>query len=331
MLHVASLALLFLLPLPEDERVHLKDGKVLVGQVTDRKPTVIEIVVDGKKRKVARALIDRITDAAGNIHWVDAYEVSTRHYVIKTNVPKERAEVLGRRLELFYAWFQTTFAKDWSLHDNKRLRVECARTRQEYLTQFRKFSISEQMPAAFYAVHFETLYLADEPLPGQDHPEQTLFHEAGHQMMMLAANLGAEPRLPRYWVHEAVPCTLEGLREVDGKLVQGLVAGRIRNIKARLANGEPLLPLAELDMLTQLQMGAKEYDQAYSLAWYFLTAEGGKFRKPFLRYVQDIAFTRVRPETFEKLFGRKIQDFEADWLRFVKALDTGPAEDGEKR
>lgn len=324
MLHVAPLALLSLLPLPEDERVHLKDGKVLVGQVTDRKPTVIEIVVDGKKRKVARALIDRITDAAGNIRWVDAYEVSTRHYVIKTNVAKERAETLGRRLELFYAWFEATFSKDWSFHDNKRLRVECARTRQEYETEFRAHALSARMPQAFYSVGTGALYLADEALPGHDHPEQTLFHEAGHQIMILAANLDSTPQSPRYWVHEALPCTFEGLREEGGKLVQGLVHGRIRNLKIRMARGEGLRPLDELDKLTQVQMGADEYDQAYSLAWYFLTAEGGKYRKPFLRYVQDIAFTRVRPETFEKYFGRKIQDFDAEWRRFVSGLEPDP-------
>ena len=115
-------------------------------------------------------------------------------------------------------------------------------------------------------------------------------------------------------------CTFEGLHVENGKLVQGLSDQRIRNLHIRMAEGSALRTLSVLDTLDKSKYLAPEYDQGYALALFFLTSNGGKWKKPFLDYYQDIAFTRVRDNTFEKLFGRKIDTFEKEWREFVLAL-----------
>jgi phosphopantetheine adenylyltransferase len=107
----------------DDSIVHLKNGKSIVCEVSERKGDAIEILVEGKKRRIPRAQIDRITDQEGNIRWIDALVTSTAHYEIHSNVPRERAKELGRKLEMLYAWFFQTYGKDWRLHDVKRLTV----------------------------------------------------------------------------------------------------------------------------------------------------------------------------------------------------------------
>lgn len=323
MLHSACLLAILVTAGPGEDQIHLKDGKVVAGTVTARLKDAVEIEVDGKKRRIQRGLIDRITDAAGHIRWVDAQTAKSAHYELVSNLPRPRAQELLRQLELFYAWFHGAFAKDWRLHDLERLRVQCARTRAEYIEHLAKGSTIQPPPQAFFSTGDETLCLCDEPLPGHARAEQTLFHEAGHQLLTLAANFPPGTQDPHYWVFEALPCTFEGLVEKGGKLVQLVEKGRSANMKARLKAGKPMKSLAELDAMTQQGFGVAEYDQGYTLAWFLLTAEGGKHRKGFLAFVQDVAFTRVRPDTFQKLLGRPIDAFEPAWREFVLGLELG--------
>jgi hypothetical protein len=174
-------------------------------------------------------------------------------------------------------------------------------------------------PMAFYSTGDEALCLCDQPLPG-GRSEETLFHEAGHQLLNLAANFVSSPRDPHYWVTEAIPCTFEGLVEQDGKLVDGVDLNRLANLRARLPSGQAIHKLSALDAMTQAEYQVHEYDQGYTLAWFFLKAEGGKYRRPFLRFVEDVSFSRVRPETFKKQLGREIDEFDAEWRAFVQSL-----------
>lgn len=308
---------------PEDDRVYLKDGKVIACKVTDRAKDTIEIEVDGKKRRIQRALVDKIAGPDGHVRWIDATTTSSKHYKLTSNLPKERSQELLRQLELFYAWFFAYFAKDWRLHDQERLQVSCARTREEYVKHLT--APGGNPPQAYYSSGSETLFLCDEPLPGQARAEQTLFHEAGHQILTLTANFPSATKDAHFWVFEALPCVFEGLVEKGGKLVLALNQSRTSNMKIRFEKGMAIRPLQDMDAMMQAGFGASEYDQAYTFAWFLLNADGGKYRKGFLSFVQDVAFTRVRPDTFEKMVGKPIGEYEGAWRTFVRGLDTGEA------
>lgn len=324
MLATTLLAAVLVFTAGDDSIVHLKDGKSVTGQVTERKGDAIDLLVDGKKRRIPRSQIDRITDTEGNVRWVDALVTSTAHYEIQSNLPRERAKELGRKLEMLYAWFFQTYEKDWRLHDVKRLKVRCTRTKREYEEHLATLTPIRPAPMAFYSTGDEALCMCDQPIPG-GRSEETLFHEAGHQLLGLTANFAASPQDPHYWVTEAIPCTFEGLVEKDGKLVDQVMLARLANVRARMARGPGIHELAKLDAMTQKDYRADEYDQGFTLAWFFLKAEGGKYRKPFLRFVEDVSFTRVRPETFKKHLGRELDEFEAEWRAFVQGLPLGPA------
>jgi hypothetical protein len=203
--------------------------------------------------------------------------------------------------------------------------VRCTRTRAEYEQHFGRLSSLHPPPMAFYSAGAEELYMYAEPVAA-GRAEETLFHEAGHQLLHLAANFMAEPGEPYYWVTEALPCTFEGLVERDGKLVAEVNRLRFANVRARLAAGRPLPRPSTLDAMTQAQYQADEYDQGCTLAWFLLTANGGRHRKGFLRFVADVELTRVRPETFQKQVGRAIDEFETEWRAFVVSVPLGGPE-----
>ena len=321
-----AIAATFLVPPPDDDSVvRLKDGKSIRCQVTQRKNDAIEVLAEGKKRRIPRAQLDCITDLEGHIRWQDRLVVSTAHYEIHANVPRERAQELGRKLELLYAWFFATFEKDWKLHHVKRLQVRCARTRAEYEQHLANLVPTRPAPLAFYTNGEEGLCMCDQPIPG-GRSETVLFHEAGHQLLHMTANFLSAGDEPHYWVTEAIPCTFEGLVERDGKLVEEVNKNRFANLRARLQAGNGVHKLAALDAQTRGSFRVEEYDQACTLAWFLLKAEGGKYRKGFLKFVEDVQFSRVRPETFQKQVGRTLEELEAEWRAFVQSVPLGAPE-----
>jgi hypothetical protein len=164
--------------------------------------------------------------------------------------------------------------------------------------------------------------MCDQPLAG-GRSETVLFHEAGHQLLHMTANFLAAPGEPHYWVTEAIPCTFEGLVERDGKLVEEVNKNRFANLRARLQAGQSVHALAALDGLTQASFKVEEYDQACTLAWFLLKADGGKLRKGFLAFVEDVQLSRARPDTFKKQVGRGLDELEAEWRAFVLGVPLG--------
>jgi len=322
---LACLAALALLVADED-KIWLKDGKVVAGTIVDRKNAYVEITVDGRKQRVTREKIAKITDANDHVRWIDACETRTAHYTIQSNSEKASIDGLTRKVELFYAWFFANYNADLKLHAMKHLAISFIDHRDEYLTVAKVVQSGGVTPPGFYSQGSEMLFVCREPVGGSEDPDCVLFHEAGHQILHLCANLGGGDE--HHWVNEAMACTFEGLKLDGDKAVMGLSDQRIRNLQLRIAHGEALHPLDVLDKLRKEQYHAPEYDQGYALALFFLTGNGGKWKKPFLAYFQDIALTRVRENTFERLFGRKIESFDAEWRDFVVALAVAPQQPG---
>lgn len=310
------------------DRVHLKHGKRVEGKIAKRHRLYIEIVVDGKRRKISRKLIDRITDDKNHIRWEDAYTYETAHYRIQSNADRQRAEAMAKRLELFNAWFFKNFRKVWKLHKVKRMGVKMFRTRDEFAAYHRALNRKGNSPGGFYFTGDETLYIPIEERRSRvDFAKNALFHEGGHQILHLAANLaGGKHGRPRHWINEGIPCYFEALSVVKGKLILGVNGNRFMRALLMAEQGK-LHPLEKFDQLTREQYHVDEYCQGYALAHFFMEAKQGAYREAFLEYARDVFFTRDRPDSFKKRMGKPIGEFEAEFMAWMKSMSEQARKD----
>src|SRR5258708_22990867 len=83
--------------LADEDKIWFKDGKVVAGTIVDRKNAYVEITVDGKKQRITREKIAKITDANDHVRWIDACETKTAHYTILSNSEKASLDGLTRK------------------------------------------------------------------------------------------------------------------------------------------------------------------------------------------------------------------------------------------
>ncbi len=305
---------------PPPDRIVLKNGTTLAGRILERAKRYVLVEVGGRKRRVPRSKIARITDAEGHVRWADAIQFETKHYLVRTNVDEQRARALVGKLELFEGWFRREFARDWKLHEVRRMGVHLYRTRAEYERYAAGAGgLRRRLPLAFYAQGTGTLHTPEQNFSGENATLTALFHEAGHQLLHLEANFAGRPDLPHHWLTEGFAVLFEGLRIEDGKVRLGLARHRVLRAQDLLRRGK-FRPLKELDAMTSRGFGADEYVQAYTLVHFFMFGQGGKYRRALTAFARDVWFTRARPDSFRKRFKAPIETFEEPWRAYVREL-----------
>ncbi|HLL88714.1 MAG TPA: DUF1570 domain-containing protein [Tepidisphaeraceae bacterium] len=218
---------------------------------------------------------------------------------------------------------------------------------EEYYERTREFSgtIRERLP--FYLFRRPTDYYAAGGAPESDgvfdgerlmaiagekagaatwHVTQ---HEGFHQFAH--AVIGGD--LPM-WVNE-------GLAEYFGEAAftgdgyqSGLVpAWRLKRVRASL-NGDLFLPVADLMKLDNAAWNARlaieNYDQAWMMVHFLAHGDGGKYQKPFVRFMKDLVRGRGWDESWAASFGDR-RGFERAWRQYWLTLPDNPTADGYAR
>ena len=159
----------------------------------------------------------------------------------------------------------------------------------------------------------------------------TLYHEAVHQLFQeskpAAKRIAANAN---FWVVEGVANYFETLTEHTGGpaglyyTVGETTAGRLPAARGRLREGY-YVPLAELTKLNKDELqrrpdAAKLYSQSTGLAAFLIDGYGGRYREPFVRYLQAVYAGRDNAGTLAELTGTSYAELDAAYRRFLESL-----------
>lgn len=284
--------------------------------------------------------------------WNHAWEISTEHFKIITNVPLAEVIAFGKQLEDFHELFYSLLADVFgdTLPLARRFRDKGATGE----------TITDEHTVHYYATKHEYID-ALVPLEGPDiarslgiyrPPQQakqkrgiayfyrddkgdlqvtaTLYHEVSHQLL-LESGLGAARQFERnngnHWVFEGMGTYFETLEvHKDGSIeVGGLVGRRIEEAVKRLAIQNEHIPLAQFVRYDQkaLMNGDPflKYQEACALAVFFMQYDNERYREEFLDYVRDAARGRLRgpnAKSLEERVGESYKTLDDQFLRFLK-------------
>lgn len=286
--------------------------------------------------------ISAADDARAHAEIDHGWEILTEHYSVTTNHSLEEGVRLAALLErLYHAWHQAfaayhvnkaalarLFAGARPRPAPKRLHVVYFRNREQYVAAL----ISEQpqinITTGYYSYTGRKAYFF-APGPNDDQADHTtLYHEATHQLFSeIRPTAQAVGTRGNFWAVEGVACYMESLRERDGTWsLGGTDATRFLAARHRLLEDGFYVPLAELAAMTMQDVQAdprisRLYSQAAGLAHFFMHAQQGRYRQPFVEYLSAIYAGRDQAGTLAQLMGRSLAELDREYREFMAAAD----------
>ncbi|WP_406699952.1 DUF1570 domain-containing protein [Singulisphaera sp. Ch08] len=285
--------------------------------------------------------------------WKCAWNISTEHFEIRTNVPLSEAIAFGRQLEVFHDLFFSLLA-DVIETDNRlplaqRFRdkkmvgeknsaphqVYYFKNKQEYVDYLSPYepgieeSLGIYIPPKSGKGKRAPAYFFHDPEAEID-ATATLYHEVSHQLLFESAGRnGYTKNVGNYWVFEGLGTYFETVVPgPDGvMMVGGLVGPRIDAARAKMEEGE-FLSIERLLQLDQAAFNAREsihlhYAQSMALAVFLMQGQGKAYREPFLDYAKDAYRGIIRRDTGRSLQERLGVSYEELNLQFLKFLKRG--------
>jgi hypothetical protein len=306
------------------------------------------------ERFVAGKWMSAEKEAAIRQDFQHAWEISTDHYLIRTNYSLERGVELAQALEDFHEFFHQAFAGFFlnpeqlgKIFDGtartvsknpKQYLVHYYRSREEYVSRLEPVFPTIQTTNGIYLTNDRTAHFYHDP---QGQGEDTLFHEATHQILY-ESHLQHRPiaESEHFWIVEGIACYFESFRrDADGFSIGD--PGHIRFAGARMnyLDKEYYVPLEEFAALGRAEYQGlpvsqltKNYTQAAGLAHFFMQYDGGRYRDAVVGHLGQIYSGDARKRQFTQglndLTGVSYPELDrqyGEWLRELRAAESRPA------
>jgi hypothetical protein len=211
----------------------------------------------------------------------------------------------------------------------KPMQVIYFRDQQQYVEALKQAEPQIGMTVGFYSDRGKIAYF----FAGENQHEGTLFHEATHQLFRETKTGTVDPgRKTNYWVVEGVACYMESLAQhqlIDGETygqyytVGGENAGRVPAARKRLVDDQFYVPLRELVAagMEALQHSTRLpmiYSQSTGLTFFFLHADGARYRPAFNEYLTAVYMGRANLDTLEKTTHQRCEELDSEYREFLK-------------
>lgn len=268
-----------------------------------------------------------LASPAGADDLPDLKEIQTRRYVIHTNVDSAKAREIGGHMDGVYDEY-TRRLSTFNKRDNPRMPLYLFKTQADYLTFMKNSGIDASATGGIFFIRPDMRGLATWV---ENRPQwvtlETLQHEGFHQFAY--THIG--PRLP-LWANE-------GLAEYFG---DGILAGA--TLRVGIANGRRIEAIKrairekhviDFDQLMNMQQGQwhinlvrdrekarLQYDQAWSMVYFLIHGEQGRYREAFEKYLALVARGTDGKQAFKLAFGADdAVSFRRQWEIFANAME----------
>lgn len=274
-------------------------------------------------------------------NFMNAWEIETDNYLVKTNVSHEKAVELAMALEEFHSYFRRTFAAFFDspeqlkmLFDGRgrrtaatRFEIHFFRTRDEFIAALKKDNPRIAITNGIYMPDAKIAYFFDNP---ETETLATLYHEATHQILYeLYPNRRLIGETEHFWIIEGIACYMESFERLpNGYTVGSPQYIRFRGAEYRLNESSYYVPLAQLSNMGKLAFQSSEkisenYTQASGLSHFFMHYENGKYRDALIKHLSLLYVPRsapVRVAGLDQLTGVASETLDRQYREYITAL-----------
>lgn len=288
---------------PEDERAWNKLGGVYSATRGWR------LKVRGRYYTIEE-LRERVSD------WKNAMELTTAHFLLKTDIPPERALDVTIDLERAYVAFYDLLGPYLDLYVF------------DEVPEIQVFSDQKNYPSpptprqAWFSYSANELYVdaSKEPNPNEIVGNLTycLLYNSFHRTLGKAGSIAP-------WARRGLAETFgTSVRPQPGQARWELGTPYVAYFVTQATDDKPL----SLDKV--LTAGIASFDsgteahryivQSYTLAFFLMYANDGKYREPFAEFLRSSYLGQGSATHFQKIMGVDLEELEAEWTAYVKKI-----------
>lgn len=262
----------------------------------------------------------------------------SHHYHIHTDLPRSEAAPLGRHLDAVYESLDRRFSDFPAASGTPVLDVFLFRHAADYHRYLRSRNVmADHSGGMFFSGGSNGSAMATW-VTGREPAEtlRVLQHEGFHQFA--AMRLGNLP----HWVNEGLAQYYEDAPLVNGHLFVGeLNAARLAGLRESLLRGKawPLEALLAsegstwIDLLHRDPAGSRAlYAQSWSLVYFFVHADDGRYRAAFHNYLRQISLGQNPATALRAAFGVRSPDaIQARWAAWLAGAAPPPLSEAAQR
>ncbi len=254
----------------------------------------------------------------------------TKHYTIHTNLARRDAQVYGRHMDRMFVEYSKRF-KSFRKRDRQPMSLYLVRTRDDYIGLLDSFGINGSYSGGmfFYAQRgygLATWVEGQNPASVYD----TLQHEGFHQF----AHVYIGRELP-IWVNEGLAEYFGDGLLVGRKMKLGLATERRVRIVQKAIRENVTLGFDYLlgisakqwhhNMRSGSPKGSLQYHQSWSVVYFLIHGDRGRYRGAFEKYLQLVGSGRQSEKAFRQAFGTEdTEAFRKRWESFAASLKPDP-------
>jgi hypothetical protein len=253
----------------------------------------------------------------------------TRHYHIHTDLDRELAEDLARRMDGMYDEYKRRLANFEAEQQASPMHVYLFRRQQDYL----RFTGERWRNSGGVYMSGRNLLAAFLEGQGRDALRRTLQHEAFHQF----AHRVISPNMP-VWLNEGMAQLFEeGIWTGDGFLLGQVPPRRVRQLQAdikkkRLIRFDRLLALTPDEWSARLAddqgSGATQYNQSWAMVHFLVHARDAagkeKYRGRLVRMLELLHAGKDARQAFETAYSTNTKGFQDRFVEYATALQGTP-------
>jgi len=257
----------------------------------------------------------------------DLKRYTSRHYVIYTDVQRRVAADYARHMDQVFDEYAKRFSTFRRKHEGA-MPLYLFRNESDYLEFLAKRGVPARNSGGMFVYNRKVsglfVFIGDK---SRQEVIETLQHEGFHQFAFkyIGANLPI-------WANEGLAQYFEDGIVVGTKMHLGLAnARRLRAVQQALEKDEhisfeKLMTISSRDWAKQLNRNPDQalmyYAQSWTVAYFLIHAEKGRYRKAFENYLRLVSNGRGSEAAFRKAFGTSSTDaFAKRWSEYTLALE----------
>lgn len=331
-------------PANDNEREKLEQGYVRY-----RGKWLSKVAYESELRKQFAASKERTDDVAAHSEWHNAWELETKHFVIRSNSSEELLDYYGNLLEAYYDLMNKRIGiKPTLSYKRKKMTVRIFKSHKEFVDLSDADSMS--VLGYFWSGDDSLNFFHDYEEPTRS--EWVALHECTHLLTFLVD----QQYSPQIWLNEAVAdyygsstivVDKKGKITIEPGLLQ---TDRVLTVQQAFED-DNYTRLEELFFIDRGAYNGFHYAHGWSLAYFFYNHDDGKHAKKFGKFFKDLYTLKkgtpyvskpgpgptgtaksVSPEDIRDLMLKatgydSVAELEKDWKEFVAAIpiDSGPA------
>ena len=258
------------------------------------------------------------------------YKVRSKYYNIESNLPKTELKRWAKHMDLVCKTYYKKFQGFKNQHGHKgRFNMVLVKTNEDFINYLAKYGINGRAAGGmfFYNQNTNKLITWIHGIP-ESFSIKTLQHEGFHQFNYHFIGT----RTPN-WANEGMAEYFgDGVMINSGKSLQLGIGDykRIKRVQGAIERGT-IIPFGELiymdsatwrqNMTSGSPRGSFQYAQSWSICYFLMHGERGKYKKAFGKYFKNLSYGMNNQAAFRKAFKTSnTRVFNQKWLKFMSEL-----------